>query len=656
MTEAELVQRLRQQLQSCAGFEGDELTQAREQALDYYFQRARGDEVIGRSQVVSGDLSAMVEANLAQMLDAFSGDEIVEFPADGPGDEDQATLESFAVTELVMGRQNGYLQFATAIKDALLLRNGIVKVWVDQKTTTRHEDYTGVTHDALAELTNRPGIECEIKSYNPENGSLRLRCTETRQEFRAEALPPENFVYLFDWDRLDLQDIPFCAERHISTRSEMIQLGFPRSKVRDLPKYFERTGTTAGAARNPLKFVNTAPALDESQELVEWWEAFVLMDAGNGTSERRRIAFSHTSILADDPRNLVPYAAGSAILAPHRFTGISLHDKLRQVQDISTGLQRALMDNVNTTTKNRIAYLDGRVNVDDVSDGRPNGAIRVKNIDNVAAAIMPFAVPDTSANILANIEFQKSVRTEMGGAALDLASGAMQLNDRVGSQGLDRAYSVMEQLAAMMTRIIANSLVRNTFLLAHATIREYFTAPIEIKREGKWITANPAEWPERLRCTVKPGMSPGERQRRAGALMQILNSQIQLAERGMDEVLVNIDGFYAVLMDWARANEIANPEQYFRDPQSPEAQQALQQKQQQAQQQDQQKQALMQQAIELEQIRAALDKYRHDSDLQFKYWAEVLGAEVEEAKIVGSATTELVKAKAAPKNGTPTPG
>jgi hypothetical protein len=46
--------------------------------------RARGDEVPGRSQVVSGDLSSMVEANMAQMLESFSSDNIVEFDPVGP--------------------------------------------------------------------------------------------------------------------------------------------------------------------------------------------------------------------------------------------------------------------------------------------------------------------------------------------------------------------------------------------------------------------------------------------------------------------------------------------------------------------------------------------------------------------------------------------
>lgn len=652
MKDDELVTAVKQQLQRCAGFEGDTISADREKALNYYFQRARGDEVPGRSQVVSGDVSAMVEANLAQMLDAFSSDRIAEFDPFGVEDEDQAQLESDTVQYFVMSKSNGFLELAQGIKDALLLRNGLMKVYVDERKSSTTRTLGNVAPEAFAELTHIPGAQVDVLKYDPQAKEARLRITKVRRTFKAQALPPENFLYQADWDSLDLQPIPFCAERHIDSRSDLIEM-FPkaRGKIEELHA-FHNNHTTTGAARNPRKVTENRKGIDRSQDPIEWFECYVLADQdGDGISERLKVCLSGDQLLSDDPVRLVPYAAGSAILNPHRFLGISLYDKLKQVQDLNTGLQRALMDNVNTTTKNRIAYLDGKVNVEDVSDGRPNGALRVKaSVADVRAAVMPFAVPDTSANILQNIEFQKSVRSEMGGAALDMQTAQMQIGgDRMGSQGLDRAYSVVEQLCAMMTKTIAASLIRSTFLLAHATLREWFDEPVPVKRQGKWFSPVPSEWPVRECVTVKVGMSPGERARRANALMQMLNSQVQLAQLGMDEVLVNLDGFYKTLMDWARVSEIQNPEQYFVDPQSDTARQALQSKQKAQAEQKAQQQALMQQAIGLEQLRTAFDKYKTDAELQFKYYDAVLKAETKEAEIVGQATTDLLTAKEAGK-------
>lgn len=644
MTNDELLQRVKTQLLLCHGFEGDEIANARERALDYYFQRPRGDEVAGRAQVVSGDVSAMTEATLAQMIDSFLTDRIAEFEPLGSGDEDQAQLESDAVRYFVMSRENGFLELTAAIKDALLQRNGVVKVFAEEVSQSRTKTLQNVSPEALVELINQPGVASH--KYDPDTRKLTLRIVTNRRNLRTKAVPPENFLYYAEWDSPYLQDIPFCAERHIDRRSDLIEMGFPKSKVADLKPYRLNFKNDA-QARKPRNLSNFTKGIDKSQDQIEWFECYALMDAGDGTAERRKISITNETLLANEPVPLVAYAAGTALINPHQFTGISLYDKLKQTQDIRTALRRALLDNVNTTTKNRMAYLDGKVNVDDVGDGRPNGAIRVKaNVQDVRQAVMPFAVPDTSANILANLESTARERTEMGGAALDMQTAQMQIGgDRMGSEGLDRAYSVAEQLSALMMKIVAATLIRSVFLLAHATLREFFDEPVPIKRNGNWESPTPSEWPERRCVHIRPGMSPGERARKAGTLKQIIDAQIVLADKGYDEILVNLSGFNRALLDWSRISDVQNPEQYFVDPESPPARKALKSKQRQAAEADRQRKALMQQAVGLEQLRTAFDKYKQDSELQFKYWNAVLGAEVEEAKIAGKATVDILAAK-----------
>lgn len=658
--ERDLLQGLRQQLRACHGFEGDKIASDRQAAYDYYFQRARGDEVAGASQVVSGDLSAMVEATLAQMMDAFSGDALAQLHASGAEDEDQAALESEVVQDFLMRKNNGFVQFLQSIKDGLLVRNAVMKIWFEEKTRSRRREFENVSSDALAQFSGDalpPGVSAELLKHDPDTGALSVRLNHTQSRLRAESLPPENFLYPKSWDSLDMQEVPFCAERHLTSRSDMLLLGFPRDKVNQLKAHTVETGMDK-LARKPGQFTDTRQGIDRSQDIIEWFECYALQDHdGDGISERRRIAIAGvglTSILSNEPVSLVPYALGAAIIVPHEVTGMSLYDKLRQIQDVSTGLERALLDNVEAVNRSRLAHLDGMVNTDDLDNGRPNASIRVRrSAGNVSNAIMPIIVPDLSAGILQNLQHQRQLRSEMGGASLDMATGQMQLNDRLGSQGLDRAYSVMEQLAGLMTRTMATTLIRSAFLLTHATLRENFFEPVNIKRGGRWLQAIPAQWPERSELTIKVGMSPGERARRAQSLEALSNMQIGLADKGMDEVLVSLDNYYNLIMDWCRAQDIVNPEQYFVDPRSEQSVNARKAKTAQAQQDTQAQQAFLQQAVELEQMRTAFDKYRQDTELQFKYWQETLRAEIEEAKIVGAATADMLKAKT---NGQKDPG
>ena len=58
---------------------------------------------------------------------------------------------------------------------------------------------------------------------------------------------------------------------------------------------------------------------------------------------------------------------------------------------------------------------------------------------------------------------------------------------------------------------------------------------------------------------------------------------------------------------------------------------------------EKQRRTLMQNAFGLEQLRIGLGKYSGDADRVLEYFKAVLGSEVEEAKIVGSVTGDLVK-------------
>jgi hypothetical protein len=646
--ERTLVQKLRGQLQDCAGWDGDDVSEDRVRALNYYHQRPRGDEVRGRSNVVSGDVSAMVEANLAQMLESFSGDSVAEYISDGEEDDDQATLESFAVQMAVMQDNNGHQELGTAIKDALLVRNGWIKIWVEEVEHTQTLTLENADAFTIAAMREQPGLEVDALDFDPEARTARVRVRKQVKRFRCEAVDPANILYPRQWSKTDLQPCPFFAERHLEARAELLKRGFPKEKVSRLKATHQDTKTDS-LARDLRRTAGIAAPVDSSQDLIEWFECYALVDSGDGTAERKRFALagvSQNSLLEETPVAMVAYATGSPFINPHRLTGISLFDKLRQVQDLNTGLKRALMDNVNTVIKNRTAYLDGKVNTDDLADGRPNGNIRVRaSVGDVRSAIMAFNQPDLSDGILANIREQRQDRTELGGASLELASGQMQMaGGRIGSEGVDRAFSVMEQLAAHMTKNMATSLIRNVFLLAHATMREFFDEPVNVKVNGRWESPVPSQWQPRTRVRVKIGMSPGERARRVSTLRGVVDSQIALAREGMDEVLVNIEGFYRALTDWGRAADLPTPEQYFLDPSTPASKQALKKKQEDAARDAEAQRALMAQAVGLEQLRTAFDKYRHDSELQFKYFAEILGAEVAEAKIVGEATADLVKA------------
>ena len=248
MNNTDLLSALRIQVHNAAGGPGDKSVTDRQTALDYYFQRARGDEVVGRSSVVSGDVSAMVEAVLAQMGEAFSSDGIIEFCANSVEDEEQAQAEATFVTYKVMSENAGMLQILSAMKEALQLRNGVMKVWVDERKEKLTLNFENVEPDAIADMIlPKPGIEGKLVAYDEDEKTATISETQTIRTFRSQAVPLENFMYFADHNTIDLQTISFCAERHIDPRSSLIERGFPKAMVDRITPYKGGTNVTASA-------------------------------------------------------------------------------------------------------------------------------------------------------------------------------------------------------------------------------------------------------------------------------------------------------------------------------------------------------------------------------------------------------------------------
>jgi hypothetical protein len=124
-------------------------------------------------------------------------------------------------------------------------------------------------------------------------------------------------------------------------------------------------------------------------------------------------------------------------------------------------------------------------------------------------------------------------------------------------------------------------------------------------------------------------------------MTQVLQYQLQALQMGMDGVLVTQKNLYSGLLDWMSAMDLDAGEKYFTDPASQTAIQGSQSKVMQGQQQQQMQMQMMQMQMQLEQAKLQLDKYKTDQDIALKQWTERLHAEIEEAKLIGTATADL---------------
>jgi hypothetical protein len=153
-----------------------QLSESRADAMDYYL----GDmssvmpAVAGRSSAVSTDVADTIEGLMPPLMDIFCGsDEVVRFEPVGPEDEDAAQQETDYVNHVFMQQNNGFMVLYSFIKDALLSKVGVVKVFWEEYEEEQRETYYDLSDEQfmmLAAEVAKPGSDIQIVEHTVNNG------------------------------------------------------------------------------------------------------------------------------------------------------------------------------------------------------------------------------------------------------------------------------------------------------------------------------------------------------------------------------------------------------------------------------------------------------------------------------------------------------
>lgn len=649
-------------------FAQDFLEENRRQAWKYYLGRRGRDTADvsptttregytreGGSEAVSEDVADMVEALMATLMPVFGSDVPVEFEPIGPDDEESASAESDAVANVLMEQNNGWVILAEAIKDALLLRNATIKCWIEENVQVQRRQFKEISDDELAQLFAAipEGIQAELTSRKGKKAGVKLTAVERKPKVRA--IQQSHFLIDPNHNSIFIQDVHFCAERKFPTRSDLLAEGFSRSKVDELPAFTNDTDVDSTAS-NIEGISGDLERPTHDADIIQTYECYMRIDmTGDGQSDLMRFIWSNNVVLDKQQVEFIPYATGTAWLVPHRYSGLSVYDKLQQITDIKSMTLQQYLDNLVTNNTARTGVNENTVNIDDLLAGRSNAIIR--NDGPPGDDLMAFPTNDTGQSSQALLQYLDQVRDQRAGAALSLQQPQDQLvKAGISAQAADRQMSAGEQQAAMVARTLAETLVRSTFLLLHETLRTQFPEQIMLNRSGQWIPVSPQEWPKRNRVNVKVGLSPAERNRKAASLLTTIQFQTQALQAGGNGIIVDLNGIHRAMLDWSRSVDLDNAEKYWVDPESDASQQAAQQAE--AKQKEQFDAQIG--AVTAEAQAAAMNTQAdHDIDLQkiaFDYFDAILKADTEDGKIISGALAKAQQAAGQASNGSGQPG
>ena len=242
------------------GFLETDTTDERTTALEYYLREPYGNEVEGKSQIVTGEVAEVVDGALPQLMRVFtSADAVVEFQPVNDGDEKLAKQATEYCNWVFYKDNDGFLILHNWFKDALLQKTGIVKAYWDDKKDVTKEKYENLSDDELLmlmqdeelEVVSQETIENSTEVTDPMTGmpavdpmtgmpmmqtnrthNVKVKKTINNGKVLIENVPPEEF--LISKRARTIQDSPFVAHRRMMTRSELVAMGFDKKIVEEL--------------------------------------------------------------------------------------------------------------------------------------------------------------------------------------------------------------------------------------------------------------------------------------------------------------------------------------------------------------------------------------------------------------------------------------
>jgi hypothetical protein len=628
--------------------------QQRARAWQQFMLEPTGTEQDGQSTIQSADVNSMITAVCAQMVISFSTDAVVTLEAESAEDEEAAAAESRAVNKVAIQDNGGFSVMLGGVQNALMYRNGYLKVWwdsdVDRSTMTIpgvSEELLPIAMDTTDDATGQPDptLKKRLVSYNPEKQVARIEVTKTVKSLTVDAVANDRFFMTPDWDRMSLHNCPLTGEVHYKTRNDLVRMGVPQAVVDDLPATVRNSGSESNGRRRKGQVVDP---IVKAMEICRVFEAYAWLsfDEKDDTAYLYRCWLSEAAgsedwLLDPDPVSRVPYCAGTAFPIANRHHGEALSDKLSSIQSGKSELLRQWIDNVKNCSFGRFGVVAGQVEAADILAPKAGGPVRMKQINSIT----PIPVLDVGPSIAAALQMFDKMRTERGGAAVDMVGSEEQLAQDT-AHGTERVYASKELLVSYMTRNLAESMIRGMFLLAHSELRDGQNGPISLKMNGAWTQSDPASWKPRSYCNVKMGYSMGERTQISATLFAAIQLYQAALASGLEGQLVTLDGLYKLITDWMTVNMIDNPESYLVDPASEEAKAAGETK---AQQSKQQAQDTADQAAKIaalpEQIASAMAKYKSDQETQFKYFNATLQAQVDQSNAERAGVIDFAKAR-----------
>ena len=594
-TERELMSRIHQEITDSLGYDG-EISIQREKAIKYYYALPFGNEVDGRSQYVDSTVQDTIEWIKPSLMRVFaSGDEMVKFTPHGPEDV-QAAEQATDYVNYVFTKDNpGWEILYSWFHDALLQKNGIVKVWWDEYPETQREEYRGLTDMEFEVLTANKAVEViEHEEYYEDvtYHNIVIHRGDYNGKIKIENVPPDEF--LISREAKGIQDARFVCHRVRKTVSELREMYGDDWDVGELGAgYNAEMYNAERLARYEFDDSNQwSSGLNETGEeaLREYWlhESFIKTDYDDdGIAELRKVCSVGDYIFSNEEVDKTPFVSITPLKIPHKFFGMSVADLVMDLQLIKSTLMRNLMDNAYNQNFGRYAVLEGQANLDDLLTQRPGGVVRVKSPN----AVMPLATPPLQPESFQMLGYLDDVRESRTGVNKNTQGlNADALTSHTTATAVNAVMSNAQSRVELIARQFAETGVKELMRCIYELLLKNQDKERVVMLRNQWVPVRPDMWNDKMDCTVSVALGNGSKDQQMAHLSQMLQFAGQAMQGGLP--IVTPQNMYNLGAALVKAMGYQNVDDYLTPPPPPQPNQPT----------PEQQNAMMEQQIKMKEL------------------------------------------------------
>ena len=559
----------------------DDISPERALAGQYYKGEPFGNEEEGRSQAMSMDVRDTVQAMMPSIMKMFfAANNVVEFAPNGPEDIESAQQATDYVNYCLTRDNNLFNECYSTFKDALIRKNGIMKVWWnnDKEVTTHY--FTGLDEATFSVLQADASVE--VKDVEITYGETMVEtpmgmmgqtqpatydCTVVRTtekgRLRVQSVPPEEF--LIDRRARSIETAEFVAHRRYVTVSDLVKMGYEWDEVENLG--FETLDDFEGNPetfdRNPQAFVQITGRTDTTSRKVLYIEGYVYVDMdGDGIAELCRVCVAGTAnkILHWEPCDFIPFVDFCPDPEPHTFFGMSIADVTMDIQLIKSNILRNTLDSLAQSIHPRTGVVEGQVNIEDVMNTEVGGIIRMR----APGMVQPFTMPFVGSQAFPMLQYMDELRENRTGiskAASGLDANALQSSTRA---AVAATITAAAQHIELICRIFAETGMKGLFRKSMQLIAKNQDAPRMVRLRNTFVPIDPRVWDTSMDVVVNVAIGTGSNEEKMAFLGQVAAKQEMLMQMGAP--LADMQGYYNTLSQMMALAGFKDPTVFFKDP------------------------------------------------------------------------------------------